>query len=117
AKTIDGTIDVFPPHQRQRIRVQISSVTEAVISQQLLHNAKEDGRVAAFEIMIATGAIRNLIRDDKIPQIDTSKQPGANHGMQTMDGDLLNLYHRGMISKTMAISHAIDQVEIKKHLI
>jgi len=117
AKTIDRIIDVFAPHQQQRIRVQLSSVIEAVISQQLLHNAKEDGRVAAFEIMIATGAIRNLIRDDKIHQIDTSIQTGANHGMQTMDGDLLNLYHRGMISKTMAISHAIDQVEIKKHLI
>src|SRR5699024_10491707 len=106
AKTIDRIIDVFAPHQQQRIRVQLSSVIEAVISQQLLHNAKEDGRVAAFEIMIATGAIRNLIRDDKIHQIDTSIQTGANHGMQTMDGDLLNLYHRGMISKTMAISHA-----------
>ena len=71
AKTIDRIIDVFPPHQQQQVRVQLSSVIQAVISQQLLPRADGKGRVAAHEIMIATPAIRNLIREEKIHQINT----------------------------------------------
>ena len=77
AKTIDRVIDVFPPHQQQQIRVQLASVIQAIISQQLLPKADGKGRVGAYEIMIATPAIRNLIREDKIHQIDTSIQTGA----------------------------------------
>ena len=65
AKTIDRIIDVFPPHQQQQVRIQFSSVIQAIISQQLLPKADESGRVAAFEVMIANTAIRNLIREKK----------------------------------------------------
>ncbi len=78
AKTIDRIIDVFPPHQQQQVRVQFSSVIQAIISQQLLPKANEEGRIAAFEIMIANPAIRNLIREEKIHQIDTVIQTNKN---------------------------------------
>ncbi len=116
AKTIDRIIDVFPPHQQQQVRVQLSTVIQGVISQQLLPMVEEKGRVAAYEVMIATPAIRNLIRDDKVFQIETSIQTGSKFGMQTMDSSLLNLYQRGLISKETAIIHAIDQEQIKKYI-
>lgn len=115
AKTIDRIIDVFPPHQQQQVRIQLSSVLQAVISQQLLLSIREDSRVAAFEVMIATPAIRNLIRDDKIHQIDISIQTGGSLGMVTMDNSLLNLYKRGLISKDVALSQSINREEMRKY--
>ncbi len=99
AKTVDRVIDVFPPHQQQQIRIQFSTVLQGIISQQLLPMLDGSGRVAAFEIMIATSAIRNLIREDKTHQIDTAVQTGVKFGMQTMDNALLNIYKSGLISK------------------
>lgn len=116
AKTIDRVIDVFPPHQQQQIRVQLSSVLQAVISQQLLPKADDKGRVAAFEVMVANGAIRNLIREGKIHQIDTSIQTGAKQQMQTMDNSLIDLYVRGLIRKDIALTQAVDQEEMKKFI-
>lgn len=117
AKTIDRIIDVFPPHQQQQVRVQFSSAIQAIISQQLLPKADESGRVAAFEVMVATTAIRNLIREDKIHQIDTAIQTGAKYQMQTMDASLLELYRKGLISKDSALTQAINQENIKKYII
>ena len=117
AKTIDRIIDVFPPHQQQQVRVQLSTVMEAIISQQLLPKADGTGRVAAFEVMIGTTAIRNQIREEKIHQIDTSIQTGAKHQMQTMDASLLELYKRGLITKEIAIQQAINQENIRKYII
>ncbi|OLS03919.1 type IV pilus twitching motility protein PilT [Tissierella creatinophila] len=117
AKTIDRIIDVFPPHQQQQIRVQLSSVLQGVISQQLLPTKKNDGRIAAFEIMMITSAIRNLIREDKIHQIDTAIQTGASFGMMTMDTSILNLYKNGFIDKNTAIKQAINESHIKKYII
>lgn len=117
AKTIDRIIDVFPPHQQQQVRVQFSSAIQAIISQQLLPKADESGRVAAFEVMVATTAIRNLIREDKIHQIDTAIQTGAKYQMQTMDASLLELYRKGLISKDTALTQAINQENIKKYII
>ena len=117
AKTIDRIIDVFPPHQQQQVRIQLSSVMQAIISQQLLPKADGSGRVAAFEIMIGTTAIRNQIREEKIHQIETSIQTGAKHQMQTMDSSLLELYKRGLISKETTIMQAINQENIKKYII
>lgn len=116
AKTIDRIIDVFPPHQQQQIRVQLASVVEAVISQQLLPKADGSGRVAAFEIMLATPAIRNLIREGKIHQIDTSIQTGAALKMQTMDTALVNLYKSGEITKETALNQAYNMEEIKRKI-
>lgn len=117
AKTIDRIIDVFPPHQQQQVRIQLSSVMQAVISQQLLPKVENDGRVAAFEVMIATPAIRNLIREDKVHQIETSIQTGAKYGMQTMDSSLVNLYKRRLIKRETAITQAFSQEDIKKYLV
>lgn len=117
AKTIDRVIDVFPPHQQQQVRVQLSSVLQAIISQQLLPKAMDTGRVGAFEVMVATPAIRNLIREDKIHQIDTAIQTGGKLQMQTMDSALINLFKRGLISKDIAITQSVNYDEIKKYLI
>jgi len=116
AKTIDRIIDVFPPHQQQQIRVQLASVLQAIISQQLLPKANGNGRVAAFEIMIATPAIRNLIREGKVHQIDTIIQTSRKHGMQTMDNSLLELYQKGIISKNTLLSQAVNQDMVKRYI-
>ncbi|TJX16304.1 type IV pilus twitching motility protein PilT [Tissierella creatinini] len=116
AKTIDRVIDVFPPHQQQQIRVQLASVIQAIVSQQLLPRSDGKGRVGAYEIMIATPAIRNLIREDKIHQIDTSIQTGAKLQMQTMDSSLIDLYTRGLILKDVALTQAINPEDMKKYI-
>ncbi len=116
AKTIDRVIDVFPPHQQQQIRVQLASVIQAIVSQQLLPKADGKGKVGAYEIMIATPAIRNLIREDKIHQIDTSIQTGAKLQMQTMDSSLIDLYTRGLILKDVALTQAINPEDMKKYV-
>lgn len=117
AKTIDRIIDVFPPHQQQQVRVRLSSVLQGVISQQLLLKKGGRGRVAAFEIMMITKAISNLIREDKIHQIDTSIQTGASFGMMSMDTSIINLYKRGYIDKGTALKQAINIEYIKKSII
>ena len=87
AKTIDRIIDVFPPAQQQQIRVQLSTVLQAVVSQQLL--AGKDGKlIPAFELMLVNNAIRNMIRENKSPQIDGVIQMNASAGMMTMDMNL-----------------------------
>lgn len=98
AQTIDRIIDIFPPHQQNQIRTQISITLQGVISQRLL--AKNGGgRIAAREILINTPAVANLIRENKIAQIKTVIQTGAKDGMITIDNCLLDLYKKGMISK------------------
>lgn len=116
AKTIDRIIDVFPPHQQQQVRVQLSSVLEAVVSQQLLPKLDESGRCAAFEVMVGTPAIKNLIREGKAHQIDTAIQTGSKFKMQTMDSNLLELHRNGLISKDTAIAQAMNQDEMKRNL-
>lgn len=116
AKTVDRVIDVFPPYQQQQIRIQFASVIQGIISQQLLPRADGKGRVGAFEVMIATTAIRNLIREEKSHQIDTAIQTGAKFGMQTMDTSLLNLYKKGLISEDVLITQATNPDIMKKYL-
>ncbi len=115
AKTVDRVIDVFPPHQQQQVRIQFSSVLQGIISQQLLPKADGKGRIAAFEIMTATSAIRNLIREDKTHQIDTAVQTGAKFGMQTMDTSLLNIYKRGLISQETLTTQATSPDILKNY--
>ncbi len=116
SKTIDRIIDVFPPHQQQQIRIQLSTVMESILSQQLLPTMDKKSRVAAFEVMIATGAIRNLIREEKAHQIDTAIQTGSKLGMQTLDNSLLSLYKRGLISQDNLLIQAANPDLIKKYL-
>ncbi|AOT68184.1 type IV pilus twitching motility protein PilT [Geosporobacter ferrireducens] len=114
AKTIDRIIDVFPPYQQQQIRIQLAAVLEGIISQQLLPKEEGKGRIAAFEIMLATNAIRNLIREGKTHQVQTSIQTGLKFGMQTMDHSLTELYKRGIISRENALTYSLDHDMMKK---
>lgn len=115
ASTVDRVIDVFPPHQQQQIRIQLANVLEAVISQQLIPTADNKGRVAAFEVMHANHAVRNLIREGKSHQLMSVIQTNRKLGMITMDEALTQLYYSGKISKESAIEFAqdVEGMEIK----
>lgn len=107
AQTVDRIIDVFPPHQQDQIRVQLSLSLRGVISQRLLPAAK-GGLLAAREIMINMPAIANLIRENKVAQIRTVIQTSAGTGMVTMDQDIKRLFKEGKISEEIARAHMID---------
>ena len=92
AESINRIIDVFPSNQQQQVRAQLAFVLEGVVTQVLLPKAKGRGRAMACEIMVATPAIRALIRDDKVHQIQSALQSGKKHGMQTMNDALYQLY-------------------------
>lgn len=115
AESIDRMIDVFPPGQQEQIRVQLANNIQAVISQQLIPRASGSGRVPANEIMIATSAIRNLIRENKTHQIPSMIQTsGASHGMVAMDQCLRDLYQRGYVTLEEAMMRAQNVDELKK---
>ncbi|PIQ85538.1 MAG: type IV pili twitching motility protein PilT [Candidatus Omnitrophica bacterium CG11_big_fil_rev_8_21_14_0_20_45_26] len=109
ARTVDRVIDVFPSHQQAQIRVQLSVTLIAVVSQALIPRIDQDGRVAAFEIMIQTPAISNLIRENKTFQIFSEIQTGHKFGMRTLDSHLIDLYAKGIISYESALETAYDQ--------
>lgn len=106
ANTVDRIVDVFPPHQQQQIRVQLSGVLEAIISQQLIPTADGQGRVAAFEVLHATYPARNLIRENKAYQLPSVMQTARAIGMITMDDAIMGLYTDGVIDREMAIQFA-----------
>ncbi|HUR52020.1 MAG TPA: PilT/PilU family type 4a pilus ATPase [Mycobacteriales bacterium] len=103
AQTIDRVIDVFPPHQQQQVRVQLAGALQGVVCQQLLRTADGQGRVVATEILVATPAIRNLIREGKTHQIYSAMQAGAKHGMATMDQHLAELVKKGKVAYDVAL--------------
>lgn len=112
-QTIDRVIDVFPPHQQQQVRVQLAGSLQGVVSQQLLPRADGCGRVVAAEVMVPTPAVRNIIREAKTQQLDTTMQTGDRYGMVTMDHALADLCRRGTITMEMAMSRAIDPDVLK----
>jgi twitching motility protein PilT len=114
AQSIDRIVDVFPPHQQPQIRTQLSYVLEAILCQQLIPRAGGIGRVPAIEILIATPAVRNLIRENKTAQINAAMQTGSKYGMQTMDMALKELYVRGLITYEDALQRAVDPEDFKK---
>lgn len=116
ANTIDRIIDVFPPYQQQQIKVQLSTVIQSVISQQLLPRKDKPGRVPAIEIMVATPAVRNLIREGKTYQINSQIQTGAKFGMQAMDSSLASMYKKGIISQEDAMTYAMDPDNIMRYM-
>ncbi len=99
AESINRIIDVFPSHQQSQVRAQLAFVLEGVLTQTLLQRAKGRGRVMAAEIMICTPAIRALIRDDKVHQIESSMQAGKKYGMQTLNDALYQLYMSREVTK------------------
>ena len=107
-QTIDRIIDVFPPHQQEQIRVQLSSTLMGVCTQQLLPTSDGRGRVVACEILIPTPAVRNLIREGKTHQIYSAMQTGSAFGMQTMDAAVADLVRRGVISRDLAMQRSSD---------
>ncbi len=107
AQTIDRIVDVFPPYQQQQVRVQLSLTLQGIIAQQLLPR-QGGGRVAAVELLLATPAVRNVIREGKAHQIPSIIQTAAKNGMQTMDTALRDLYRRGLVSYDEAAARAID---------
>ncbi|MEG2032348.1 MAG: type IV pilus twitching motility protein PilT [Janthinobacterium sp.] len=106
AKSIDRIIDVFPAEEKEMVRAMLSESLQAVISQNLLKTKDGTGRVAAHEIMLATPAVRNLIREAKVAQMYSAIQTGANVGMQTLDQCLTDLVRRGTITAETARSAA-----------
>ena len=115
ARTVDRIIDAFPSHQQEQIRTQLASSIVAVISQLLIPRADGQGRVAAFEVMITTPAISNLIRENKTYRITSDIQTGAKYGMKTLDTFLIELYSNGLISyeEMIAKSYDPDQIAIQ----
>lgn len=106
--TVDRIIDVFPPHQQQQVRVQLAGVLECVISQQLVPRADGHGRVAAFEVMHANPAVRNLIREGKSHQLTSVIQTSHREGSITMDEFLTDLYQKKIITADTAVEYATD---------
>ena len=115
ANTISRIMDVFPPNQQHQIAVQLSMVLQAVISQQLVPDV--DGHnIPVFEIMRVTTAIRNMIRDDKIYQIEGVIYSSSQQQMCSMDNSLLNLYRQGRITRETALFHATNEEMLQRKL-
>jgi twitching motility protein PilT len=114
AQTMDRIVDVFEPARQEQIRMQLSVVIQAVISQTLLHRQDRPGRAAAFEIMIATPAIRNIIRERKTHQIYSVIQTGHDLGMQTLDAHLLALYREGVVGFEDALAKSSNPAEFRQ---
>ena len=113
---IDRFIDVFPPHQQQQVRIQLSSALEGVIYQLLAPCASGSGRVAAVEVMLASPAIRNLIREGKTYQMINTIQTGIENGMQTLNQSLAELCRSGTITPEEALARSIDPEELEEIL-
>ncbi|MGB5822441.1 MAG: type IV pilus twitching motility protein PilT [Proteocatella sp.] len=111
ASTIDRIIDVFPSHSQGQIRTQLSSVLKGVITQQLLPLADGSGRTAAFEIMVGTDAVLNLIRENKCHQINSSLQTGARDGMCSLNANLAQLVKQNIVTMDEALKKASDKNE------
>ncbi len=115
AQSIDRMVDVFPPHQQPQIRAQLGNMLQAICSQRLIP-ALAGGRVVAAEILVATPAVRNIIREGKNYQLEAVIQTGADHGMQSMDRTLVNLIHGGVISYEEARNYAVDLEELDRFM-
>jgi twitching motility protein PilT len=113
-QTIDRIIDVFPPHQQEQIRVMLAGALQGVLCQQLLRTREERGRVAACELMVATPAIRNLIREGKTHQMYSSIQAGKQHGMVAMDQSLSTLVTTGRVTYEAALERCTSVADFNR---
>ncbi len=112
-QSVDRIVDVFPPYQQQQVRTQLANILMAVVSQRLIP-AIASGRVPAAEILVATPAVRNIIREGKTSQLDAIVQTGAEFGMQSMDKTLVDLVQAGTISYDEARSYAVNSTEVDR---
>jgi twitching motility protein PilT len=115
-QTIDRVIDVFPPSQQQQVRVQLASTLQGVMTQQLLPTSDGEGRTVAVEVLVATPAVRNLIREAKVHQIYSAMQAGGKFGMQTMDQSLVALVRANRIGYDTALAACHSQEELNRML-
>jgi twitching motility protein PilT len=115
-QSIDRVIDVFPAHQQQQIRTQLATTIQGIVTQQLLPRANTRGRVVACEILVATPAVRNLIREGKTHQIYSAMQAGFKHGMTTMDQTLAALVKRGFITQGDAFERCANPEDLRRLL-
>ncbi len=115
-QSIDRIIDVFPSHQQSQVRVQLASTVQAIVTQQLIPTRDGRARAVAAEVMVATPAIRNLIREGKIHQITTAMQAGGKHGMQTMDQSLAHLVRANAIDFDTAVERCSNVEDLRRLL-
>jgi len=115
AHSVERILDAFPPSEQRQIALQLSTILQCIISMQLVPDVNGQ-QVAAFEIMTATPAIRNMIRENKIPQIDGVLYAANNEEMLSMDNSLLNLYQAGRITKETALDYATNPEMLKRKL-
>ena len=113
AKTVDRIIEIFPTNQQPQIRATLADALRAVISQTMFKRIDEKGRCVAFEILIATPAVRNLIREGKTYQIPSSMQTGKKFGMQTLDDAIMELMQKGRIDPDEAYNKCVDKAKFK----
>jgi twitching motility protein PilT len=113
-QSVDRIIDVFPAHQQQQVRVQLASALQGVVTQQLVPTADGRGRMCAAEVLVATPAVRNLIREGKTHQIYSSMQAGGKYGMQTMDQALANLVKSGAVSMATAVERCANAEDLRR---
>jgi twitching motility protein PilT len=117
ADTIDRIIDIFPANQQSQIRTQLALSLRAVISQVLVRRKDRPGRVAIFEIMLMTNSIRNLIREQKVHQIDHVIQSGRKMGMITLEHNIAGLIEQGIIDETLGVELANDPDDLLESLL
>jgi twitching motility protein PilT len=115
-QTVDRVIDVFPAHQQQQIRVQLATSLQAVVTQQLVPLVGGQGRTVAAEVLVATPAVRNLIREGKVHQIYSAMQAGARFGMRSMDQSLAELVRTGRITFDIAVERATNPDDLRRLL-
>jgi twitching motility protein PilT len=114
-QTVDRVIDVFPPHQQEQVRIMLANALQGVICQQLLPTV-HGGRVGAYEVLMATPAVRNLVREGKTHQIYSMLQTGSQHGMQSMDACLATLVRQGLVTPQIALERAGSPAELQRLL-
>ena len=116
AQTIDRIIDVCPAHAQEQVRTQLANMLQGIIAQNLVPLSDKKGRIAAVEVLIGTDAVKNLIRSNKIPQMETIIQGGSKHGMQSLSDSLAKLYQANQISYETALEYSNDPTEMEKKL-
>jgi len=116
AQSVDRVIDAFPPHQQQQIRLQLATTLKGVLYQCLVPAYQGEGRVAAVEVLLATTAVKSIIREGKTHQIMNAVEMGTEYGMQTIDQALVDRCKHGKISRDMALEWSRDPTETKRAL-
>ena len=115
ANTINRILDVFPANQQKQVKIQLAQLLKGIVCQQLVPSV-DGGQIAVFEILKSTVAIQNMIREDKLHQLESAMQAGASEGMCTMDGSLLKLYREGKITKDTALLSCVNYETMVKRL-